>query len=52
MTDTGYRSHFLASTEPADEAAVSAVVTAWLDTSAQSPEWLRYLEDSRQLKLF
>ncbi len=52
VTDTGYRSHFLATTTVADEPAVREFVTAWLDTAAERPAWRRYLEDSKQLKLF
>jgi hypothetical protein len=52
VTQTGYRSRFVASGTNADKTVVQEFVTTWLDTAAQSPKWLRYIEDSKQLKLF
>jgi hypothetical protein len=37
VTETGYRSHFLATSTSADEVAVRDFVSAWLDTAAQKP---------------
>lgn len=52
VTETGYRSHFVPMAELADEAAIRAFVLAWLDEAAKSLKWRRYVEESRQLKLF
>ncbi|WP_298921479.1 hypothetical protein [uncultured Roseobacter sp.] len=52
VTQTGYRSHFVPQGSFADEAAVAAFVTKWLDEAADDKVWQAYLIDSRQLKLF
>ncbi len=54
VTETGYRSLFLHGEDPfADwDGDVVAFVRDWLDDAAGSPEWQRYVEDSRQLSLF
>ena len=52
VTETGYRSHFLAMgvVEAADGPV--AYATAWLDAAASSPAWRDYEQASRQLSLF
>lgn len=52
VTQTGYRSAFLPDAELEGEADLLAHVTAWLDEAAQSKDWLRHVEDSRQGTLF
>ncbi len=52
VTDTGYCSHFLPSEDNATEALIRDYVLHWLEEAAKSEAWKRYLEDSRQLKLF
>jgi len=51
-TETGYRSHFIHQDEIALFESVTAFVEQWLEAAAQSPEWIRFKEDSRQLSLF
>ena len=52
VTETGYRSHFAPEGVPSAQDDVRMYVLEWLDTSAQDPSWQRYVEDSKQLKLF
>ena len=52
VTETGYRSHFLADVEFANEDEILIWITEWLDQAASNPAWLRHKEDSRQLTLF
>lgn len=53
ITATGYRSHFFGPVEPAMTIGeVTEMVIRWLDAEAQSPDWLAYLEQSKQLSLF
>ncbi|MEE9428000.1 MAG: hypothetical protein V3V25_07610 [Paracoccaceae bacterium] len=52
VSETGYRSHFIASDELDQFASPVDFVLEWLDETAQSKEWKRYVQDSRQLKLF
>lgn len=52
ITETGYRSHFVPASEVAEAGGPVAYATAWLDDMAQSREWVRYAEASRQLSLF
>lgn len=52
MTETGYRSHFIHKENVEDAGGPVAYAIAWLDHEAQSCEWKRYLEDSKQLSLF
>jgi len=51
ITETGYRSHFLAADEIDNEGGPVAYVAAWLDTMARSQEWIAYWLASRQLLL-
>ncbi len=52
VTSTGYRSIFMADHRLADEDEINAFVISLLDEAARSKDWLAYLEDSRQFKLF
>lgn len=52
VTATGYRSIFVPQARIADDAEIKAFVIALLDEAAQSKDWLAYVEDSKQLKLF
>lgn len=52
ITETGYRSHFLAPGEVERIGGPVAYVRAWLDQEAKSPEWKRKDFQSRQLSLF
>ena len=52
VTETGYRSQFVPSAAFEGQDDIRAFVLTWLDEAAQTPEWKRHLEDSRQLKLF
>lgn len=52
ITETGYRSHFTSRAEVEDAGGPIAFVAALLDEGAQSPKWLRYVEQSRQGTLF
>ena len=52
VTETGYRSHFVIDDAVSDRDEVRTYVLAWLDEAAHNPDWQRYLEDSKQLKLF
>lgn len=53
ITSTGYRSHFhQPGTVEACGGDVVAQVIAWLDEEAVKPNWLAYVEASRQGELF
>ena len=52
VTDTGYRSHFLAPGVAERAGRALAYTTAWLDEAAKSPTWQRKDFASRQLSLF
>ncbi|MEL7167144.1 MAG: hypothetical protein AAGL96_16875 [Pseudomonadota bacterium] len=52
VTDTGYRSIFVPGPRFEGAADVAAYVRSILDEAGKLDEWQRYLEDSRQLKLF
>ena len=52
VTETGYRSHFIANTELALFDSLEEAVRQWLDAAATSKEWQKYLKDSQQLSLF
>lgn len=52
VTETGYRSNFVILDLCAGQADIAVLVTSWLDAVAAEPAWRKYLEDSRQLKLF
>ena len=52
ITETGYRSHFVAACHVEAEGGPVAYLTAWLDEAAQSADWQRHLEAQRQPMLF
>ena len=52
VTETGYRSLFVIDGAISDRDSVRAYVLAWLDDAARDPNWQRYLQDSKQLRLF
>lgn len=53
ITETGYRSHFRpCGNVEGTGGDVVAQVRAWLDEEATKPDWRRYVEASRQGKLF
>lgn len=52
VTETGYRSYFVPMPEFSDGVGIRDCVTDWLDAAADRPIWQKYLEDSKQLKLF
>ena len=52
ITETGYVSHYVDSTEICESYGPEAYVRDWLDDEARSPAWRRYVEASRQLSLF
>lgn len=52
ITETGYRSHFLAAEGTDAAGGPVAYVEAWLDHMARSREWTAYEQASRQLSLF
>jgi hypothetical protein len=52
ITETGYRSHFLAAAAIDEAGGSVAYVTAWLDHAARSTEWKVCRETQRQLSLF
>lgn len=52
VTATGYRSIFVPQAEFVGDAEIAAFVVALLNEAALSKDWLSYVEDSKQLKLF
>ena len=52
VTETGYRSHFIAPAELALWDSPEAFVIDWLNHAAQLPAWREYRDQSRQLSLF
>jgi hypothetical protein len=52
VTETGYRSHFVAREDVEGRGGAAAYVTAWLDHEAQSESWQRHAQESKQLSLF
>ena len=52
LTETGYRSHFIAREDVESMGGPVAYATAWLDHEAQSESWKRQAEASKQLSLF
>ncbi len=53
ITETGYRSHFhQPGIVEAHGGDVVAQVTAWLNEEAAKPDWLAYVEATRQGELF
>lgn len=52
ITETGYRSNFLAVSTIEGEGGPVEFLKAWLDEAAQSHEWQSHLEAQRQPMLF
>lgn len=52
VTTTGYRSAFVSVVIIQSAAEIEGYVLEWLDHAADDPAWQRFLEESRQLKLF
>ena len=52
ITQTGYKSHFIASVCIAEAGTATNYVLLWLDHAAQSPEWRKREAAARQLSLF
>jgi len=52
ITETGYRSRFLAPATVDDEGGPLPFVLAWLDYAAALPEWKDRQEQTKQLSLF
>lgn len=52
VTQTGYRSAFVAADLIADADAIEGYVLDWLNHAAEDPAWKRFIADSRQLTLF
>lgn len=52
VTDTGYRSHFIANDEVIAAGGAVQYVRAWLDDAAHAPAWKDEQEKARQFALF
>jgi hypothetical protein len=52
VTETGYRSHFLAPGEVEEAGGPASFLRAWLDQEARTPTWRRADAARRQLDLF
>lgn len=52
FTETGYRSHFIHASSIEEHGGPETFVFKWLDHAAQSKDWKRHVEDSKQLSLF
>jgi len=52
VTETGYRSHFVANGIVEQAGGPVAYAREWLDHAAKAPVWKRQQEASRQLSLF
>lgn len=52
VTTKGYRSAFVTVDMIENVAEIECYVLDWLDHAAEDPAWQRFLEESRQLKLF
>jgi len=52
FTDTGFQSHFIASSEIEAFGSPKDYVIEWLNHEAQSKDWQDYIERSKQLSLF
>ena len=52
ITETGYRSHFTPAPNLDEWKDEVEFITAWLDDAAQSPEWIKQYEASKQGNLF
>ena len=52
ITETGYRSHFIAKDQIADHGGPETFVQSWLDTAATSRGWIDQEAAIRQYALF
>ncbi|MFT4075640.1 MAG: hypothetical protein QM647_08900 [Asticcacaulis sp.] len=52
ITETGYRSHFIHPSAVVELDGPVAYVLAWLDATANAPEWREAQDHRRQLSLF
>lgn len=52
FTESGYRSHFSHATEIEKYGTPIEFVQAWLDETAKSKKWKKYVEQKNQLTLF
>ncbi|MCF8710247.1 hypothetical protein [Rhizorhapis sp. SPR117] len=52
VTDTGYRSHFIAASVIAEAGGPVAFVQAWLDHEAETKAWKEKEAAARQMTLF
>lgn len=52
VTETGYRSHFIAPAELTLWETPEAFVIDWLNDAAKHSDWQEYRQQSRQLSLF
>jgi hypothetical protein len=52
ITETGYRSHFIAPLELMNEGGPVTFVTAWLDREARTKDWLKQVVKKQQGDLF
>jgi hypothetical protein len=52
ITETGYRSHFIAPEQIAEFGTAAEYVLAWIDRASQSQKWKQKDADTRQLPLF
>jgi len=52
ITETGYRSHFIAASAIAAAGGPAAYVDAWLTAESDSPAWRERAQSARQLALF
>ena len=52
ITETGYRSHFLAPAEVDEAGGPVPYVLVWLDDAACAPQWQDHLDRARQGSLF
>ncbi|MDF1864419.1 MAG: hypothetical protein P1U70_06275 [Saprospiraceae bacterium] len=52
ITETGYKSHFIAATEIENYGGAEKYVTDWLEEESKSKVWKDYWRSSKQLSLF
>lgn len=52
ITETGYKSHFIAATEIKEYGGAEKYVTDWLEEKSKSKDWQNYWRSSKQLSLF
>lgn len=52
ITETGYRSHFSNAADVEDYGTPIEFVEAWLNETAKSKKWKKYMEQKNQLSLF